>query len=98
MPPDPRRRSMSLWEREPRREERQGVRAQQTVSQMVAESLVSKVEALMEGTDRTFLEAYEEVLETPAGRLLAALADGSDGHRKAAEWQEGLIAELQRWG
>ena len=89
---------MSLWERDPRREERQGVRAQQTVSKMVAESLVSKVEALMEGTDRTFLEAYEDVLETPAGRLLAALADGSDGHRKAAEWQEGLIAELQRWG
>ena len=89
---------MSPWEREPRREERQGVRAQQTVSKMVAESLVSKVEALMEGTDHTFLEAYEEVLKTPAGRLLAALADGPDGHRKAAEWQEGLIAELQRWG
>ena len=74
------------------------MRAQQTVSKMVVEALVSQAEALLEGKDRTFLEAYEEVLETPAGRLLAALADGSDGHRKAAEWQEGLIAELQEEG
>jgi hypothetical protein len=71
------------------------VRAEQTVSEMVVESLARQAETLSEETEQPFEEAFAEVLDTPAGRLLAALADGPHRHRKAAEWQASLIADRE---
>jgi len=71
------------------------VRAEQTVSEMVVEALARQAEALSERTGRPFDDAFAEVLNTPAGRLLAELADGPHRHEKAAEWQAGLVAERE---
>jgi hypothetical protein len=71
------------------------VRAEQTVSEMVVESLARQAEALSEGNSKTFADAYAEVLETPAGRRLGELADGPHRHEKAAEWQAGLLADRE---
>jgi hypothetical protein len=59
---------------------------------MVVESLARQAEVLSEETGLTFEEAFAEVLETPAGRKLAELAEGPHRHEKAAEWQAGLLA------
>jgi hypothetical protein len=64
------------------------LRAEQTVSEMVVESLARQAEALSERTGRPFAE----VLKTPAGRRLGELAEGPHRHQRAAEWQAGLIA------
>jgi CheY-like chemotaxis protein len=66
------------------------VRAEQTVSEMVVEALARQAEALSERTGRPFKDAFVEVLETPAGRLLAELADGPYRHERAADWQAAL--------
>src|SRR5215213_10719195 len=66
------------------------MRAEQTVSEMVVEALARQTEALSERTGRPFKDAFVEVLETPAGRLLAELADGPHRHERAAEWQADL--------
>ena len=71
------------------------VRAEQTVSEMVVEALARQAEALSERTGRSFDDAFAEVLNTPAGRLLAELADGTHRHERAAEWQAGLVAERE---
>ena len=71
------------------------MRAEQTVSEMVVESLARQAEALSEGNSKTFADAYAEVLETPAGRRLGELADGPHRHEKAAEWQAGLLADRE---
>ncbi len=71
------------------------MRAEQTVSEMVVGSLARQAEALAERSGRTFEEAFAEVLETPAGRELAELAGGPHRHRKAAEWQAGLLADRE---
>jgi hypothetical protein len=71
------------------------VRAEQTVSEMVVESLARQAEALSKGTNQPFEEAFAEVLETPAGRQLGELADGPHRHEKAAQWQAGLIADRE---
>jgi hypothetical protein len=68
---------------------------EQTVSEMVVESLARQAEALSEGNSKTFADAYAEVLETPAGRQLGELADGPHRHEKAAEWQAGLLADRE---
>ena len=57
------------------------MRAEQTVSEMVTEALARQAEALA------------EVLETPAGRLLAELTESRHRHEKAAYWQAALRAE-----
>jgi hypothetical protein len=74
------------------------VRAEQTVSEMVVETLARRAEAVSESESKTFEVAFTEVLKTPAGRRLAELADGPHRHEKAAEWQAGLTAarEAQR--
>jgi hypothetical protein len=41
------------------------VRAEQTVSEMVVESLARQAEALSEGIDRPLGEAFAEILKTP---------------------------------
>jgi CheY-like chemotaxis protein len=71
------------------------VRAEQTVSEMVTEALGRQAEALADDTGRPFEEAFVEVLETPAGRLLAELADGPHRHESAAYWQARLTAERE---
>ncbi len=71
------------------------MRAEQTVSEMVVESLARRAEALSEGNDQPFEDAYAQVLKTPAGRQLGELADGPHRHEKAAEWQAGLLADRE---
>ena len=71
------------------------MRAQQTVSEMVVESLARQAEALSEGTGCSFEDAYAEVLRTPAGRRLGELADGPHRHEKAAQWQADLLADRE---
>jgi CheY-like chemotaxis protein len=71
------------------------VRAEQTVSEMVTEALARQAEALAEGTGRPFEDAFAEVLETPAGRLLAGLIESPHRHEKAAYWQAALRAERE---
>lgn len=74
------------------------MRAEQTVSEMVVESLARQAEAVSERTGHTFEDAFAEVLKTPAGDRLGELADGPHRHEKAAQWQAGLLAnrETQR--
>ena len=69
------------------------MRAQQTVSEMVVESLARQAQALSERSGRPFEKAFEEVLKTPAGYRLAELSDGPHRHEKAAEWQAELLAD-----
>jgi len=71
------------------------VREEQTVSEMVVEALARQAEALSEGRGRPFEEAFAEVLDTPAGRLLGELADGPQRHERAAYWQARLRAERE---
>ena len=71
------------------------MKAEQTVSEMVVESLVRQAEALSDRTGKPFEEAFVEVLDTPAGRRLGELADGPHRHEKAAEWQAGLLADRE---
>ncbi len=71
------------------------MRAEQTVSEMVVESLARQAEALADRGGQPFEEALARVLETPAGRKLAELADGPHRHEKAAAWQVGLLADRE---
>ncbi|MDP9478868.1 MAG: hypothetical protein M3R38_24845 [Actinomycetota bacterium] len=71
------------------------MRAEQTVSEMVVEAMARQAEALADSTGRPFEEAFAQVLETPAGRKLAELADGPYRHEKAARWQAGLLADRE---
>ena len=71
------------------------MRAEQTVSEMVVEALAHQAEALSTREGRPFNDAFAEVLDTPAGRLLAELADGPHRHERAAEWQADLTAGRQ---
>jgi len=75
--------------------EEYGLRADQTVSEMVVEALARQAEALSEGTGHPFEDTFAEVLKTPAGRRLAELADGPHRHEMAAEWQAGLLADRE---
>ena len=74
------------------------MRVEQTVSEMVVEVLARQADALSERTGRPFDDAFAEVLKTPAGRILAELADGPHRHDRAAVWQAELISarEAQR--
>src|SRR5919112_3343961 len=69
------------------------MRAEQTVSEMVVEVLARQAEALSEREGRPFEDAFVEVLDTPAGRLLTELADGPHRNERAAEWQAHLIGD-----
>ena len=66
------------------------MRAEQTVSEMVVETLARQAEALSEREGQPFTDAFAEVLGTPAGRLLAELADGPHRHERATDWQADL--------
>ena len=69
------------------------MRTEQTVAEMAVVALGRQAKALSEETGRALEEAFAQVLKTPAGRLLGELADGPHRHEKAADWQEGLIAD-----
>lgn len=69
------------------------MRAEQTVSEMVVEALARQAEEISARTGQPFGEAYEEVLETEAGRQLAELAEGPHRHEKASYWQANLQFE-----
>jgi hypothetical protein len=77
------------------KDEQQAVRTEQTVSEMVVESLGRQARVLSEGSGRPFEEALVEVLKTPAGYLLAELADGAHRREKAAKWQAGLLKDRE---
>jgi hypothetical protein len=77
------------------KDEQQAVRTQQTVSEMVVESLGRQAHVLSEVSGRPFEEALVEVLKTPAGYLLAELADGAHRHEKATKWQAGLLRDRE---
>jgi hypothetical protein len=62
---------------------------------MVVEVLARRAEAPSEGTGRPFEDAFAEVLDTPAGRLLGELAEGPQRHERAAYWQARLRAERE---
>src|SRR5918997_4798116 len=91
---DPGVRTIPRWEGD-HSKEKNWMRAEQTVSEMVVESRARRVEALSEGNGKTFEDAFAEVLETPAGRKLGELADGPHRHERASEWQAGLIADRE---
>jgi predicted ester cyclase len=66
------------------------MRAEQTVSEMVVESLARRAEVLLEGSGKTFEEAFAEVLETPAGRRMR------QAHMHFVRFRDGLAVE--QWG
>jgi CheY-like chemotaxis protein len=57
---------------------------------MVVEALARQAEVLSEREGQPFTDAFAEVLGTPAGRLLAELADGPHRHERATDWQTDL--------
>ena len=71
------------------------MRADQTVSEMVVESLARQAVALSEGSTLPFEESFAQVLKTPAGRRLGEIADGPHRHEKAVDWQASLIADRE---
>jgi hypothetical protein len=66
---------------------------QQTVAEMAAEVLGRQAEAQADRSGQSYEEAFEDVLNTEAGRQLVELADGPHRHEKAAQWQAGLVEE-----
>jgi CheY-like chemotaxis protein len=63
---------------------------------MVVEVLARQAEALSEREGRSsFEDTFTEVLQTPAGLLLAELVDGPHRHESAAEWQADLIVDRE---
>ena len=62
---------------------------------MIVESQGRQAYVLSEGSGRPFEDALVEVLKTPAGYLLAELADGAHRHEKAAKWQAGLLRDRE---
>jgi hypothetical protein len=63
---------------------------------MAVQVLARQAERLAAQTGQPFGEAYEEVLETEAGRQLAELAEGPHRHEKASYWQANLRFERAR--
>ena len=60
---------------------------------MAQEVLSKQARALAQRTGGAFVEALEEVLETPAGRQLEELRRGPHQHEEARYWQANLLFE-----
>jgi hypothetical protein len=75
------------------KEERESMRPEQTVIEMVEEVLRRQAKALVEQTGQSFNAAMEAVSNTDAGRQLVELAEGPHRNQRAREWQEGLAWE-----
>ena len=69
------------------------MRAEQTVSEMVVEVLARQAEELAARSSQDFHGAFEEVLQTEAGRQLCELVEGPNRHQKARDWQANLQVE-----
>ncbi len=65
------------------------MKVEQTVREMVVELLARQAEALSEGTDRSFEDAFAEALKTPAGRKLGEPADDPTATRKPPTGRRG---------
>ena len=71
------------------------MRADQTVSEMVAAVLARQAEALSDGTGRPLEGTFAVVTRTSSRRLLGELADGPHRHEKAADSQAGLLKDRE---
>jgi hypothetical protein len=69
------------------------MRAEQTVKEMAQEVLWRQAMALARRTGGSFVEALEEVLETPAGRQLEELRCGPHQDEETRYWQANLLFE-----
>ena len=69
------------------------MRAEQTVKEMAQEVLSRQAMALARRTGGPFVEALEEVLETPAGRQLEELRCGPHQDEETRYWQANLLFE-----
>ena len=69
------------------------MRAEQTVKEMAQEVLWRQARALAQRTGAPFVEALEEVLETPAGRQLEELRGGPHQEEETRYWQANLLFE-----
>ena len=69
------------------------MRAEQTVKEMAQEVLWRQARALAQRTGVPFVEALEEVLETPAGHQLEELRCGPHQDEETRYWQANLLFE-----
>ena len=69
------------------------MRAEQTVKEMAQEVLWRQAMTLARRTGGPFVEALEEVLETPAGRQLEELRCGAHQDEETRYWQANLLFE-----
>jgi hypothetical protein len=69
------------------------MRAEQTVKEMAQVVLWRQAMALARRTGGPFVEALEEVLETPAGRQLEELRCGPHQDEETRYWQANLLFE-----
>jgi hypothetical protein len=69
------------------------MRAQQTVSEMAQEVVSRQASAQARRTGVSFVEALEDVLETPAGRQLEELRSGPHQDEEMRYWQANLLFE-----
>jgi hypothetical protein len=69
------------------------MRPEQTVKEMAQEVLSRQARTLARRTGGPFVEALEEVLETPAGRQLEELRCGAHQDEETRYWQANLLFE-----
>ena len=69
------------------------MRAEQTVNELAQEVLCRQARAQAQRTGGSFVEALEEVLETPAGRQLEELRCGVHQDEEMRYWQANLLFE-----
>jgi uncharacterized protein (UPF0305 family) len=69
------------------------MRAEQIVSEMAQEVLSRQARALAQRNGESFVDALEEVLETPAGRQLEELRRGPHQDEQTRYWQANLLFE-----
>jgi hypothetical protein len=67
------------------------MRAEQTVNEMAQEVLWRQARAQAKRTGEPFVEALEDVVETPAGRQLEELRCGVHQHEEVRYWQANLL-------
>jgi hypothetical protein len=77
------------------KEERERMRPEQTVIEMVEEVLTRQAKALVEHTGQSFNAAMDSVSTTDAGRQLKELGEGPHRNQRAREWQVGMARERE---
>jgi hypothetical protein len=71
--------------------EREALREDQAVFEMVEEILTRQAKTLSAQTAQSFDSALEAVAATEAGRQLRELANGEHRDKRAAKWQASLL-------